>query len=61
MSDKRKLETEIEWREPIDLHAISQLIGATSDFRAGARRISTTSRGWRSNCLYPATICPKAS
>jgi hypothetical protein len=37
MSDKRKLETEIEWREPIDLHAISQLIGATSDFRAGAR------------------------
>jgi hypothetical protein len=36
MSDKRK-ETEIEWREPIDLHAISQLIGATSDFRAGAR------------------------
>jgi hypothetical protein len=37
MSDKRKLETEIEWREPIDLHAISELIGAASDFRAGAR------------------------
>lgn len=37
MSDERKMEAEIEWREPIDLDAISQLIGATNDFRAGAR------------------------
>jgi hypothetical protein len=28
---------EIEWREPIDLDAVSQLIGATNDFRAAAR------------------------
>jgi hypothetical protein len=37
MSDKRKLQTEIEWREPIDLDAVAHLIGATNDFRAGAR------------------------
>ena len=28
---------EIELREPIDLDAVSHLIGATNDFRAGAR------------------------
>lgn len=28
---------EIEWREPIDLDAVSHLIGATNDFSAGAR------------------------
>ena len=37
MSEKGKLQTEIEWREPIDLGAVSHLIGATNDFRAGAR------------------------
>jgi hypothetical protein len=37
MSDKWKLQTEIEWRESIDPDAVSRLIGATKDFRAGAR------------------------
>jgi hypothetical protein len=36
MSGKRKLLTEIEGCEPIDLDAVSRLIGATNNFRAGA-------------------------
>jgi hypothetical protein len=37
MSKKRKLQTEIEGREPIDPDAVSRLIDATKDFRDGAR------------------------